>query len=87
MEEMEMKHKINGIELNYAGNDSHQKLVKGVVREAVKILSTYDRSCKISMGFAMSHCKKFLIENFNLNDERDLEDTKWGGKEFQGNKI
>tara|TARA_Y100001970_G_C14253027_1_gene873194 strand:- start:2470 stop:2667 length:198 start_codon:yes stop_codon:yes gene_type:complete len=65
---MKYKNK-DGIELNYTGNDSHQKLVKEVVREAVKILGMYDRNCKISMGYAMSNTKKFLKENFNLEDK------------------
>ena len=63
---MKYKNK-DGIELSYTGNDSHQKLVKEVVSEAIKILGMYDRNCKISMGMAMSNCKKFLKENFNLN--------------------
>jgi hypothetical protein len=56
----------NGIELNYMGNDTHQKLVKEVISESIRILSTYDRNCKISMNMAMSNCKKFLKENFDL---------------------
>ena len=65
-----MKYKNeDGIELNYTGKDSHTKLVKEVITEAVKILGMYDRSCKISMGYAMSNTKKFLKENFNLEDK------------------
>ena len=56
----------DGIELSYTGNDSHQQLVKEVISEAIKILSTYDRSCKISMGVAIHQCKKFLKMNFDL---------------------
>ena len=63
---MEKYKNKDGIELSYTGNDSHQQLVKEVVSEAIKILTMYDRNCKISMGMAMSNCKKFLKENFNL---------------------
>ena len=65
---MKYKNK-DGIELSYTGNDSHQKLVKEVIGEAIKILGMYDRSCKISMGYAMTNTKKFLKENFNLEDK------------------
>ena len=64
---MKYKNK-DGIELNYTGNDSHQKLVKEVVREAVKILGMYDRNCKISMSMAMSNVKKFLKTNFDIKN-------------------
>ena len=56
----------DGIELNYKGDDTHKMLVREVVGEAIKILSMYDRSCKISMGMAMSNTKKFLKTNFDL---------------------
>ena len=59
----------DGIELSYTGSDSHQVLVREVVSEAIKILNMYDRSCKISMGMAMSNCKKFLKTNFNIGDK------------------
>ena len=58
-----------GIELSYSGKDAHSILVKEVVGEAIKILGMYDRSCKISMGYAMTNTKKFLKENFNLEDK------------------
>ena len=63
---MKYKNK-DGIELNYTQrNNIHTDLVKEVISEAIKILNMYDRSCKISMGMAMSNCKKFLKENFDL---------------------
>ena len=65
---MKYKNK-DGISLNYTGKDTHSELVKEVVREAVKILGMYDRSCKISMGMAMSNTRKFLRENFNLKEK------------------
>ena len=64
--EVKMKYQNkDGIELSYTGTDSHQLLVKEVIREAIKILGMYDRNCKISMGFAMSHCKKILKESLD----------------------
>ena len=64
---MEKYKNKKGIELSYTSdNDSHQVLVREVIQEAIKILSTYDRSCKISMGVAIHQCKKFLKMNFDL---------------------
>ena len=66
---MKYKNK-DGIELSYTQTDNaHTDLVKEVIWEAVKILGMYDRSCKISMGMAMSNCKKFLKENFDLEEK------------------
>ena len=59
----------DGIELSYTGNDSHQVLVREVISEAIKILGMYDRNCKISMNMAMGNCKKFLKENFDLENK------------------
>ena len=62
----------DGIELNFGrmteegSKGSGTDLVQEVVQEAIKILSTYDRSCKISMGVAIHQCKKFLKMNFDL---------------------
>jgi hypothetical protein len=61
----------DGIELNYTSKDIHTELVKEVVGESIKILTMYDRSCKISMGMAMSNCKDFLKENFNLEESKN----------------
>ena len=57
-----------GISLNYTGKDSHQVLVREVVREAVKILSTYRVDSPESMGWAIQQCKEFLRVNFNIKD-------------------
>ena len=63
---MEKYKNDKGISLNYEGDDPHKVLVREVVSEAIKILGMFDRSCKISMGMAMSNCKKFLKENFDV---------------------
>ncbi len=65
---MKYKNK-DGIELNFTSDDTTSVLVKEVVGEAIKLLSLYDRNCKISMNMAMGHCKKFLKENFDLEDK------------------
>ena len=63
----------DGVELNFGSMTEEGKkgsgtdLVQEVIQEAIKILSTYDRSCKISMGIAVHHCKEFLKTNFDLN--------------------
>ena len=56
----------DGIELSYTGNDMHQVLVREVVSEAVKLCSEYNWHDEISMRFALSNVKDFLIENFDL---------------------
>ena len=48
---------------------SGMDLVQEVVGEAIKILSLYDRNCKISMNMAMGNCKDFLKENFDLENK------------------
>ena len=67
---MKYKNK-DGIELNYTSKDTHTELVKEVIGEAIKLLSLYDRNCKISMNMAMGNCKKFLKENFDLGEKNE----------------
>ena len=67
---MEKYKNKQGIELNYQGDDIHKMLVREVIEESIKILSMYDRSCKISMGMAMNNTKKFLRANFDIGDSR-----------------
>ncbi len=45
------------------------KKEKELLKEAIKILGMYDRNCKISMNMAMGNCKKFLKENFDLENK------------------
>ena len=66
---MKYKNK-DGIELNYTQrNDVHTDLVKEVVSEAVRICDDCNWYNKTSVTFALNKVKKFLIENFNLEDE------------------
>jgi len=61
----------DGVELNYTGKDVHSKLVREVVKEALKILSTYRMDSPESMGWAIQECKEFLRVNFNLRRQKD----------------
>ena len=62
----------DGIRLNFDGMSEVGKIGSGVdltqevVREAIKILTTYDRNSKLSMNMAIGLCKEFLKENFDL---------------------
>jgi len=59
----------DGIELSFTGNDSTSVLVKEVVSEAVRLCSEYNWHDEISMRFALDNTKKFLKENFNLEEK------------------
>tara|TARA_R100000005_G_C4933615_1_gene161393 strand:+ start:503 stop:709 length:207 start_codon:yes stop_codon:yes gene_type:complete len=62
---MKYKNK-DGISLNHTGNDTHSKLVREVVSEAVNICSQYNWHDEVSMRWALERTKDFLIENFDL---------------------
>ena len=68
---MEKYKNQDGISLNYTGKDVHSKLVREVVKEALKILSTYRMDSPESMGWAIQECKEFLRVNFNLRRQKD----------------
>ena len=65
---MKYKNK-DGISLNYVANDTHSVLVREVVSEAVRLCSEYNWHDEISMRFALDNTKKFLIENFSLEEK------------------
>ena len=56
----------DGIELSFTGNDQTSVLVREVIREACKILLTYNGDDKQSMGFALFKARDFLNINFDL---------------------
>jgi len=60
-----------GIALNYEGDDSHKVLVREVVKEAIRILSTYRMDSPQSMMWAMQQCEAFLRVNFNVKEYED----------------
>ena len=59
----------DGISLNYAGDDSHQMLVREVVEEAIRILNTYQMDSSKSMEWAIQRGTNFLEENFDIKEE------------------
>ena len=63
---MEKYKNKDGIQLSYTGNDSHQVLVREVIREACNILTTYNKEDKVSMNFAIWKTRDFLVKNFDL---------------------
>ena len=67
---MKYKNK-DGIELSMTGKDSHQVLVREVISEAIKILSSYNHFDDKSKDWAIQKCKDFLQENFNLRRKND----------------
>jgi len=59
----------DGISLNYAGDDSHQVLVREVITEAIRILNSHNMFDKQSMGWAIDRTINFLEENFDIKEE------------------
>ena len=80
---MKYKNK-DGIELNYSGDDSHKVLVREVVEEAIKILSTYRIDSKESMSWAINEGVNFLKENFDIKEGRSDE---WVIEQFNRNRA
>ena len=74
----------DGIELNYTGKDVHSKLVREVVGEAVKILSTYQINSPQSMMWAIQECQEFLRVNFNIMESGRSDE--WRINEFNRNR-
>ena len=58
---------------------------KETIKEAIKILSMYDRNCKISMGMAMMNTKKFLKTNFDIGSKSERSD-EWRIEQFNRNR-
>ena len=56
----------DGIELSITSNDPASALIREVIREACKILNTYNRYDEASLNRAIYECDKFLKENFDL---------------------
>ena len=61
----------DGISLNYTGKDSHQVLVREVVRKAIRIMNTYQINSPTSMMWAIQQCEEFLRVNFNIEGHYD----------------
>jgi hypothetical protein len=59
----------DGIELSFTGKDEFTKLVKEVVSKAVGMCDEYNKWDKNSSEMALDKIKKFLKENFNLEEK------------------
>ena len=59
----------DGIELSFTGKDEFTKLVKEVVSKAVGMFDEYNKWDKNSSEMALDKIKKFLKENFNLEEK------------------
>ena len=69
----------DGIELSYTNdNDIHQVLVKEVISEAIKILTTYNRMDGRSCEYALHRGVHFLKDNFNLWEDDYPYNTEFG---------
>ena len=73
---MEKYKNQDGIALNYDGEDSHKVLVREVVGEAIRILSTYQINSPQSMMWAMQRCESFLRVNFSLDEQNELDEME-----------
>ena len=65
---MKYKNK-DGISLNYTGDDSHNVLVREVVKKAIDILNSHNMFDKQSMGWAIDRGIHFLETNFDIEEE------------------
>tara|TARA_A100001201_G_C3961563_1_gene162800 strand:- start:131 stop:439 length:309 start_codon:yes stop_codon:yes gene_type:complete len=82
---MEKYKNQDGIALNYTGTDSHQLLVREVVGEALRILSTYRMDSPQSMGWAIQQCKEFLRVNFDIKESGRSDE--WRIMQFNRNRA
>jgi hypothetical protein len=85
---VKMKYKNkDGIELNYTNDDLQSRLVKEVVSEAIKILTTYNRFDGRSAEYALHRGVNFLKDNFDLWEESSEERSdKWIINQFNRNR-
>ena len=74
----------DGVELSYTGMDTHQVLVREVVGEAIRILSTYQINSPQSMGWAIQECQEFLRVNFDIKDSGRSDE--WRINQFNRNR-
>jgi hypothetical protein len=59
----------DGISLNYTGDDSHQVLVREVVKKAIDIFNSHNMFDKQSMGWAIDRGIHFLETNFDIEEK------------------
>ena len=66
----------DGIELSYTNdNDIHQVLVKEVISEAIKTLTTYNRMDGRSVEYALHRGVNFLKDNFDLWGDDEISNS------------
>tara|TARA_Y100001963_G_scaffold118188_1_gene164614 strand:+ start:22 stop:255 length:234 start_codon:yes stop_codon:yes gene_type:complete len=66
----------DGIELSYTNdNDVHQQLVREVISEAIKVLTTYNRSDARSAEYALHRGVNFLKDNFDLWGDDEISNS------------
>ena len=56
-------------------NDVHQVLVKEVVSEAIKVLTTYNRTDARSAEYALHRGVNFLKDNFDLWGDDEISNS------------
>tara|TARA_B100000287_G_C20245931_1_gene628046 strand:- start:173 stop:490 length:318 start_codon:yes stop_codon:yes gene_type:complete len=76
----------DGISLNYDGDDSHKILVREVISEAIKILSTYRIDSKESMSWAINEGIDFLKVNFDIENKNKRSD-EWRIQQFNRDRL
>ena len=59
----------DGVELNYTSNNTHTKLVKEVVKEAIRILNSHNHFDSESKSWAIDRGINFLETNFDIKDK------------------
>ena len=63
----------DGVSLNYTGDDSHQVLVREVVKKAIDILNSHNMFDKQSMGWAIDRGIHFLEDNFDIKEKYEVQ--------------
>ena len=77
----------DGIELNYTSNDTHTKLVKEVIGEAIRILNSHNHFDSESKSWAISRCVGFLETNFDISTETEERSDEWRIEQFNRNRA
>jgi len=76
----------DGVELNYTSNNTHTKLVKEVVKEAIRILNSHNHFDSESKSWAIDRGINFLETNFDINTEIEERSDEWKIEQFNRNR-
>ena len=74
----------DGVELNYTNNDTHTKLVKEVVSEAIRILNSHSMFDSQSKSWAIDRGINFLETNFDIDSQEQSDE--WRIEQFNRNR-